>query len=38
MPKGIIVVGMSRKYISIVYRGKEVNKVLAKSRLNINRT
>jgi len=25
MPKGIIVVGVPREYLSIVYRGKETN-------------
>jgi len=37
MPKGIIVVEMLREYMSIIYRGKEINKVLAKRGLSINR-
>ena len=37
MPRQIIVVEMPKKYISIVYRGKEINKVLANSGLSINK-
>jgi len=37
MPKGIIVVGMPKKYIFMAYRGKEINKVLVKGRLSIDR-
>ena len=35
MLRQIIVVGMPKKYISIVYRGKEINKVLIKGGLSI---
>jgi len=37
VPRGIIVVELSKEYLSMVYRGKEINKVLAKGRLSINR-
>ena len=37
MPRGTIVVEMPKKYMSIVYRGKENNKVLANKGLSINR-
>ena len=28
---------MPKEYISIVYKGKEINKVLAKGRLSLNK-
>jgi len=37
MPRRTIVVEMSRKYISIAYRKKERNKVLANKGLSINK-
>ena len=37
MPKRIIVVKMPREYVSIVYKGKERNKLLAKDGLSINK-
>jgi len=37
IPRWITVVEVPRKYLSIVYRGKEINQVLAKRGLSINR-
>ena len=36
MPRQIIVVRIPKRYMFIAYRGKEINKVLAKEGLSIN--
>ena len=37
MPRWIIVVGIPRKYISIVYRRQKANQILANKRARYNR-